>query len=1541
MPSGDRRRNPWCLLVLVGSAFSCLRGLAGPSPAPEVINVDSSSESDMSDMPWAPLEPEPMAQPRVVEADEVTDMPVPRREVTSPLREPPRVQDRVPPRGEQRQQHPGRTSSSSSSSSAFPGVRQHQAPGQVQGWNQAPGQVQGTTQNWGWNPQQQQPPPAQTHSGAALQGGVPQQPQGATDERYATYRIGYAQTYDPAADPWHEDGMFPGRPGQPVQMPYDPWEDDLDQPQQTMQPPLIPYRGYVQNPMQRQQQPYAYGPTQTTPPQNQAPTQQQQLPQQQYNQLGQTSTGTGAPMIPGAGQFQPPTMDPWGIIARQYASQGPLLPPDQWSHNALGLGRYRAQAQPDDASLASTAEPTCAADSSCEETSPGEDRPGDELDEATEEADAGDFPPPEEADDELVDMPDEDLEWDSDQPDTEDEEEEHTQAAADQPGVKAPKRTAGHGSQRVANKAKKSDVKKLWRELNWGPKPKWLSWRAALQYIRRGEPPPAKEPLPPTPSPQREHLRAALAAHHYSYDAQGKLIPHHPPPQATTHPEQQGDKALNQARADHAQRRATNPYMQQPGARPRAKASMTEATSTPGSTTASTAPGRPQPVQPQPQPGQQQLAQAKGEPTRRTTATTQTPQRGTSRQTQPDPQTQPPHQQQQPAQQQASSRQSVSFQLPEDHREDPPRPIRRQHMWRKLTDSTEVQLRGDGVANYPVQIIDNRPIPGQDSGGQPQDTAAQQLHNHLHNVVGDFLVVQPAHITDYPQVPGAAASSRGSRETPMETGGPPLPDISDLEQQANQAIAEGRAPALQRDGEGPSMRSSVRVDDNSHDISWVQGITPATLPPPMPLHPRSVLSMRASTTGSWRGVTWSPPTNSLIRHPARLDVEPTIVLYKTLGSTPDRGVLPDGLQLSLRPAGAWIATTRFELGFARTPRYFPDRMHMSTGASFWLEWRGEEQRWLRRPRFPNDVVALGGFPSIPSTDPPRPPTPPQRRDPTVGQRSSQQQPRGFNPQNFVDTRPLRGRLIQPATTSSSSSSQTRGPSSMPAGTDDNAHDQGRQPMPTAKSKARPPQPPRTTSGSESETSWPSEDPPAEQQEDSMLLEVAPHAADDDIMQENITEELILVQTGRITVATPLDNGEAIPPLVEPGPGPTTTGEAQPANDDAAWFSVAANFEGDFTVHGLLRLLQRILHEMLQQSFTLPSDYLTSLAYHACYYVSKLQSTNDRNAQQETTGGHPECNVASAPTAMVFSITNAFVEAEAALESLAHHREELPQRHLVKELRRADGLLRDGRAVFKSWAKDPRAPGALPGTAASQNALDGVSWSFLAIEEGGMANLDEALQQAWQATQRCNRYMEELLDWIEKQFQEGAKEGSPSPKRRRTETATGSNSRPQFEAAEPGSPPTSCGHASAPGALVEPLPHAVPVPPESRPLHDPGAAHRGGSQPEPGSAPYNVLRAQRLLEEILPFTEQQVAVALQEAHSFLLQWTTGLWGEPIILSDSAGSAHGGTGPPEFDEHSGADLTGGALPPTLPAADSEDETLSVASHRRRRAHAAFGD
>ena len=1150
-----------------------------------------------------------------------------------------------------------------------------------------------------------------------------------------------------------------------------------------------------------------------------------------------------------------------------------------------------------------------------------------------------------------------DLDWESDTSDGDDDDEDNEpEQTTPAQGRKAPKRAAGHGSQRLANKAKKSEVKKRWRELDWGKKPHWLSWRGAIPYIIRGEKPPAKQPLPPTPSPQREYLTSLLSARHYSYDEQGNIVPHHPPRPSATSTEARGEKASNQAKEDHAQRMATNPYRQNTGSTQPARPSTTASSSASGPTTR----------------------------TRKQMDPTPPDQRQERRDPPPQPQPRPPQDQQA----RGRPRQPIQFQLPDDHREEPPRPVRRQDAWRRLTGSTTVQLTGDGVYKYPVQIVDNRPAPSHPTmEGRTQTNVQDDPENRLHNIEGDTLVVQPLHLTE--DMDSSPSSSSTSHPVPprdpastIHSGGPPLHNMHDLDQQAAEAIETGRAPAWQVEGDGPSRRSSVRVDDNSHDISWVQGATPRTLPPPMPLHPRTVLSMRGNADGTWRGTTWSPPSQSVVHHPPRRQVEPTIVIYKTLASHQSRGVLPDGLSLTIYPAGEWIATTRFELGFARTPRFWlvtvedapqpvGGRLPIKPGDSFWLEWRGRERVWQRRPRFANDIQALGGLAVIPGAEPPRPPTPPQRRDPTVPSARTSFQG-GFDPRRFVDTRPLRGRLIPADANPTSEAERAVGPTMHePQRTphDDPGRQQPRKPTTTttgattpntpphqdaesskAAAKAKPPQPPAASPGSESETSWPSEDPtPPEDvsalHQRSRTIEKQP-TTDTSNPQSRQGDLTSLVQrrlhdTAPSLPTAPSPGPPALDPLDPPQPPQPPSNSQQPPTMDpeTQWYSVAANFDGEFTVSGLLRVLRKILHEMLQQTFNVPNEYLTHLAYHSCYYISKLQSTSEQQLLQREQGETPIEGGGQGPTAMVFCITNAFIEAEAALESLVQHQQELPRRHLLKELHRAEALVKDGRAVFKSWARNPNAPGALPGTAASQNALDGIDFAFLASEEGGTATLDESLQLALGAAQRCNRYMEELLQWIQSRFQDMSLQGSPSPKKRRLEQPSGSDCQPAFHAEAEGKSRTAEERTGLGTHRPLPVP-ALPVPAQARGQQDPGLPHRDCNGLEPGAAPYNILKAQQLLEAVIPFTEQEVATSLHDIHSLLSQWTTGLWGEPIVLTDSLEPTAATAAEPNNQEATRAS-TGGLIPATAPTGNSSDESETVASHRRRRHHAQFHD
>ena len=126
-------------------------------------------------------------------------------------------------------------------------------------------------------------------------------------------------------------------------------------------------------------------------------------------------------------------------------------------------------------------------------------------------------------------------------------------------------------------------------------------------------------------------------------------------------------------------------------------------------------------------------------------------------------------------------------------------------------------------------------------------------------------------------------------------------------------------------------------------------------------------------------------------------------------------------------------------------------------------------------------------------------------------------------------------------------------------------------------------------------------------------------------------------------------------------------------------------------------------------------------------------------------------------------------------------------------------------------------------------------------------------------------------------------------------------------------------------------------------------------------PAHVLRAQHIMERLMPFLEQEAATTLQEAHALLFQWTTALWGTPIALV-AAGPTSNGTGgeiTPTQKQSEGRDEEDGAscaatvpfspIEHALPndrvdedhGADagaflSDSEAASEGSHRRRRMH-----
>ena len=319
-----------------------------------------------------------------------------------------------------------------------------------------------------------------------------------------------------------------------------------------------------------------------------------------------------------------------------------------------------------------------------------------------------------------------------------------------------------------------------------------------------------------------------------------------------------------------------------------------------------------------------------------------------------------------------------------------------------------------------------------------------------------------------------------------------------------------------------------------------------------------------------------------------------------------------------------------------------------------------------------------------------------------------------------------------------------------------------------------------------------------------------------------------------------------PPLPPP-PRPERP-ESHPVNtgaegDDPAeshptdWMTVAYNFPHGFTMQGLMEILDKILGEILEHSFNLQSQYLTHMAYHAAFYLDKLADLH----KADLTAGErpseplgPSDSQQSLPEHMTvsFHMANPLSEIEATLSNLAKNYEGLPHRHVRKELVRVQTMLEESRAMLKKWAQDPKAPGALPGLAASGNAIDAVVFANLATEEGGLATMGEAIEVAHQATLRCASYMEELVQWLRGRFAEDP--GSPSHDNT-GERPSGSNQQPDF-GTNPRKPLARSGeHMEQKGSDL-PRPKQARASLEPRgPCHDAGDANSSRHLPAPPRA----------------------------------------------------------------------------------------------------------
>ena len=336
----------------------------------------------------------------------------------------------------------------------------------------------------------------------------------------------------------------------------------------------------------------------------------------------------------------------------------------------------------------------------------------------------------------------------------------------------------------------------------------------------------------------------------------------------------------------------------------------------------------------------------------------------------------------------------------------------------------------------------------------------------------------------------------------------------------------------------------------------------------------------------------TPQRGQIIRHPPRMREEPSVVAYKTLNTPWASGpTLSPGVALTLHPMGAWIGVTRFELSYARTPRFWlvsvdaipaqavrPGELPLQEGQTFFLEWRGASREWVRRPRFPGDIEKLGGFSIIPPAEYPQPPTPPER----YGHRRHTGGPSNATSSSST-ARSSASWNNGGSTTPASPERQTTGvPPSSTTGT---LQPHGHRVIP---SKARPPLPPtEQRPGSESETSWPSEDEPLPTTSTSTSASTTSGRHGDMDPDEQPLDATWLMQSSQAATR---------PPATVP------VRDSQPRSGDSstAWIPEPA----PQTPVDLLQALTQVIHELLQASFSQPNEMVTTLAYRACNYITE-------------------------------------------------------------------------------------------------------------------------------------------------------------------------------------------------------------------------------------------------------------------------------------------------------------------------------------------------
>ena len=320
------------------------------------------------------------------------------------------------------------------------------------------------------------------------------------------------------------------------------------------------------------------------------------------------------------------------------------------------------------------------------------------------------------------------------------------------------------------------------------------------------------------------------------------------------------------------------------------------------------------------------------------------------------------------------------------------------------------------------------------------------------------------------------------------------------------------------------------------------------------------------------------------------------------------------------------------------------------------------------------------------------------------------------------------------------------------------------------------------------------------------------------------------------------------------------------------------------------LLQRTLSSLLQQSLVQSKEELTNLLYRALFLHNKLKASLPSNEESVPTA------VSEEPGTL--RQRNFLGEAREVFSCLVEQHEELSMDVLANEICRAEILLEETKAFLRRWQSVPQVPMMEECKACVANALEAVDQAHLAHCEGSVSHFTRAVYAGLIAVGRGCGYLDLVLHWI------STGERGKERKRPRgvsfVDSKTDASLVAEYEnlVAESGLrlrlPPLPAFPSSVPSQASSPGQPGLPeeacqakharLSEEMRSESTQVRAKR--TAPDPELAPDAVLRAQQLLEGLLPFLEQQVAVVVSEARGHLRQWTSGVSQHVVISVDDA-------------------------------------------------------